>query len=323
MKNLFDYATKELSQDAFLRWLFESWKDEEIKPVVKSLLKAFCNLDEEIHEIKTTAQEKYIDIKVDIETISQRKISLFIEDKTFSNEHKQLKKYDEYINGLPQEVHKVFYKTNKISDDDQGINEVNKENKNANKSEWQTWDIDKIVALFKSHEPYQNLILRDYVKHIEKIRNAVNTRMKPEKHESKFDFLEWEGYFNNVIKPQLDEKRYKVEVKKDRFPYVWMKIRKQGANEGVPYLEITSKECLGNEFVAKILLYDVMNKDEKKTQINALKQNIGKSLFKLQSKGKQTIAKTKKGIKVESEQRFIEELKKYANEFLDIINDWY
>ena len=24
MKNLFDYATKELSQDAFLRWLFEN-----------------------------------------------------------------------------------------------------------------------------------------------------------------------------------------------------------------------------------------------------------------------------------------------------------
>ena len=25
MKNLFDYATKELSQDAFLRWLFENY----------------------------------------------------------------------------------------------------------------------------------------------------------------------------------------------------------------------------------------------------------------------------------------------------------
>ena len=28
MKNLFDYATKELSQDAFLRWLFENYDCE-------------------------------------------------------------------------------------------------------------------------------------------------------------------------------------------------------------------------------------------------------------------------------------------------------
>ncbi len=26
IKNLFNYATKELSQDAFLRWLFENYK---------------------------------------------------------------------------------------------------------------------------------------------------------------------------------------------------------------------------------------------------------------------------------------------------------
>ena len=29
MKNLFDYATKELSQDAFLRWLFENYNCED------------------------------------------------------------------------------------------------------------------------------------------------------------------------------------------------------------------------------------------------------------------------------------------------------
>ena len=31
-KNLFDYATKELSQDAFILWLFDSWNsDNEIE----------------------------------------------------------------------------------------------------------------------------------------------------------------------------------------------------------------------------------------------------------------------------------------------------
>lgn len=32
-KNLFDFATKELSQDAFLRWLIESAEDPDVAPV--------------------------------------------------------------------------------------------------------------------------------------------------------------------------------------------------------------------------------------------------------------------------------------------------
>ena len=45
MKNLFDFATKELSQDAFLRWLFESYdsSDAEVKEASRSLLIAFIN----------------------------------------------------------------------------------------------------------------------------------------------------------------------------------------------------------------------------------------------------------------------------------------
>ena len=41
MKNLFDYATKELSQDAFLCWLFESWEDADLKEVAFGLLRKF------------------------------------------------------------------------------------------------------------------------------------------------------------------------------------------------------------------------------------------------------------------------------------------
>ena len=39
MKNLFDYAKKELSQDAFLSWLFASWDDLTCKGPVMSLFK--------------------------------------------------------------------------------------------------------------------------------------------------------------------------------------------------------------------------------------------------------------------------------------------
>lgn len=31
MKNIFDFATRELSQDAFLRWLLENYDDADLK----------------------------------------------------------------------------------------------------------------------------------------------------------------------------------------------------------------------------------------------------------------------------------------------------
>ena len=38
MKNLFSYATKELSQDAFLRWFLESYDDEEVGYIVADFI---------------------------------------------------------------------------------------------------------------------------------------------------------------------------------------------------------------------------------------------------------------------------------------------
>ena len=77
MKNLFDYATKELSQDAFLRWLFESYEDEQIRPIVADFITNFTFGQEDgrpqlvvkpddIKNIKTFAQVNDIDVCIDI-----------------------------------------------------------------------------------------------------------------------------------------------------------------------------------------------------------------------------------------------------------------
>lgn len=34
MKNLFDFATKELSQDAFLRWFVSNYEDSKLENIV-------------------------------------------------------------------------------------------------------------------------------------------------------------------------------------------------------------------------------------------------------------------------------------------------
>ena len=69
MKNLFDYATKELSQDAFLRWLFENYncENESVKNACRKLFDSFTEnkfKEKTITVLVTVAQWKNIDISV-------------------------------------------------------------------------------------------------------------------------------------------------------------------------------------------------------------------------------------------------------------------
>ena len=69
MKNLFDYATKELSQDAFLRWLFENYncENESIKNACRKLFDSFTNNSDEFKDKTIIAQMGKPDMRVPIQ----------------------------------------------------------------------------------------------------------------------------------------------------------------------------------------------------------------------------------------------------------------
>ena len=84
MKNLFKYATKELSQDAFLRWLFENYEDQYLGPVVVDFINTFTADQYEpklrpqlslkygdITKLKTCAQKNDIDVTI-IDALNKR-----------------------------------------------------------------------------------------------------------------------------------------------------------------------------------------------------------------------------------------------------------
>ena len=103
MKNLFDYATKELSQDAFLRWLFENYdcENKKVRNVCEKLFNAFTNNELNFSKIdknslRTVAQWKNIDVSIWF-AIDDKKYLIVIEDKTTSEEHKQLENYNKKI----------------------------------------------------------------------------------------------------------------------------------------------------------------------------------------------------------------------------------
>ena len=133
MKNLFDYATKELSQDAFLRWLFENYdcENEKVREVCEKLFNTFTQKEHDfskIEELTTTAQWNKIDISIWFK-YDGKEYLIVVEDKTTSEEHEQLENYNEAIkkhnewliknnHNAIEKVYTVFYKTAKISNEE-------------------------------------------------------------------------------------------------------------------------------------------------------------------------------------------------------------
>ena len=102
IKNIFDYATKELSQDAFLMWLCANYdcKDDILRDASRSYIEWTSGIskDAEIKDLRIWAQWCKIDVTIYITLEDGTTIGLFVEDKTTSREHNQLKKYNRYIN---------------------------------------------------------------------------------------------------------------------------------------------------------------------------------------------------------------------------------
>ena len=101
--NLFNYATGELSQDAFLCWLFSyaikgNNKDSKIKACAIDFLKEFVpELEKESEIFLSNPPERQID-KVDVLLTVNDKYKIIIEDKTYTSEHDdQLTRYRERI----------------------------------------------------------------------------------------------------------------------------------------------------------------------------------------------------------------------------------
>lgn len=111
--NIFTYATSELSQDAFLCWLFSfAMKDSDYEPVLKAcavdFLKQFIPELEAENEIWISEvpkkQYKFVDVLLTVND----KYKVIIEDKTYTSEHdNQLKNYADTITNDFNEYKKI------------------------------------------------------------------------------------------------------------------------------------------------------------------------------------------------------------------------
>lgn len=122
--NLFNYATKELSQDAFICWLCSyalqdaDKSDGALVECAQNLIFEFMKrgIGDDIDRNKIVLKDvekqfEYIDVLLTVE-YSGEIYKIIVEDKTHSSEHdNQLDRYKDIFNGLDVHVIGIYFKT--------------------------------------------------------------------------------------------------------------------------------------------------------------------------------------------------------------------
>ena len=220
MNNIFDFATKELSQDAFLSWFISNCNEDGIKEYSYEFINLITDYHFKVGDIKKVQikqQENNMDIIVDFWTSEdlnpQSHYVIIIEDKTTSSAHSgQLKRYAEIMNswntndpGDKERRRKVFYKVNKKTDQDKL--EIEEGNKGFETNDlWRPFYIDDIYEFFSKIPLTKSEILNSYVAHIKQIYNDLN--VVSNKPMSEWNYNNYVTFFEKVIKEKFSKKGY-------------------------------------------------------------------------------------------------------------------
>lgn len=200
--NLFNYATSELSQDAFLCWLLSyaqnkdyNGDDAKLKKCAQSLIKVFLLgqkgifekdlIEKDLIVKKIEKQWKYIDVLVTLE--SDKKI--IIEDKTYTTDHdNQLERYKGKFKNEANNIFGVYYKTGFCCETI--INDMYKG--------YYFFDLNKIKEFFEKYDDIDNAVFnnyRDFIMEYHKERN--NFIGLPV---SKWTPTMIQGFYDNLVK---------------------------------------------------------------------------------------------------------------------------
>lgn len=319
LTNIFDFATKELSQDAFLMWVFSNWNCKELK--IRNISRKFIEFttgiptDEIILGVDINKQWNNIDIRVDLET-EKEVLSLFIEDKTTSEEHNQLKNYNKSIDKIQNRTKKLFYKTHPMSKE---------EIERVKDAEWEIISFDDIKLFWGKYKNSDNLLISQYASHICNIWKDCHNARKPKDN----NVDAWCSFFLNAVIPELNNCDADVQIA--RFSYAYLAIKPKGKmKEQMPYLEVRSRDCVNNKFRALILMYDYQEepKEVQNYVLDKVKSKIVEyeddKIFKSNNweKRNKQAAQTFGDSLFATDKSFIAELQKTVDEYLKIVKSW-
>lgn len=243
--NIFKYATKELSQDAFIFWLLDhanpKYKNVNIKlkKCALDLITEFFKLEDKelpnlIESFTLLKQYKNIDILLKI-----NEFSIIIEDKTGTNSHgDQLTRYRNIIVSEVGEenVLAIFFKTHDQSSYQKEINDG-----------FKIFTREKLIHILNNYNNVDSDIFDDFNEYISEIEKEVNSFTI----EKEWNNKNWIGFFKYVKKElNLGDWGYVPNQNGGFMGYWWAFQRNELCTQ---YLQIQE-----NELVLKIN----SNKDE-------------------------------------------------------------
>jgi hypothetical protein len=208
--NIFEIATKELSQDAFITWLLK-WADDSYKATdedlhqcgkefVSTLIKnQYPNFSESINKVEAGRQWKKIDVWAKVND----KYLIIIEDKINSRDHsEQLKRYKEFAeekwNGNNKEKPICIYlKTG--NECEANLKKI------KDKKEYYIFDRKDFINLLNKFGQIKNNIFvdfRDRMSQIDNLTNGYKVKISDWKgKDSKCDeckYYAWQGLYKEI-----------------------------------------------------------------------------------------------------------------------------
>lgn len=194
--NIFEFATSELSQDAFFAWLIKCAKPEylsedmELCTLGQSFIKLLTGDDSLIiKSVEVGRQWKNIDIWVEVNDDT----FITIEDKTETSEHdEQLMRYKEIVleefKGKRDKLHFVYLKTG--NEPQSVLAEIS----NSGYRVILRNDMLRLLNLYKGNHVFVN----DYKEHLQEIENETQEfKILPV---DKWRWYAWQGFYQEINK---------------------------------------------------------------------------------------------------------------------------
>lgn len=200
--NIFDIATKELNQDAFITWLLQfadnkyKLSDEILNECGKTFVcqlikKQLPNFDEQIVKVNAGRQWECIDVWAEI----NNKYLIVIEDKTNSSHHSnQLSRYkttaEEWcLNNNYETPICIYLKTGNESQ--RRLNDIIEEG-------FSIFNRVDFINLLEKYKSTQNNIFLDFLDRLTRIEKLNNEFEK--KNINEWSSMDWQGFFQYLEK---------------------------------------------------------------------------------------------------------------------------
>lgn len=196
-KSLFEFATSELSQDAFLCWLIQ-WADPFLSERNRPLHRTALRFIEEIfkkHRIKAVPAIQSVEIirqfqSLDILVLINEDTAILIEDKTYTKDHSnQLIRYKEAVQKAypTHRLLPVYYKSASQS-----------HYRSCDKARYVPFLREDMLAVLREgvSNGVQNDIFFDYVKRLEQIEAGYQSYKKWPVE--KWNSFSWQGFFRRL-----------------------------------------------------------------------------------------------------------------------------